>query len=341
MQATMKDVAKLAGVSVSTVSLVVNNSPLIKQETKAKVLDAIHTLGYTPNQYARSLVTKVSKTIVVLRASEYAERSEGYFNTNPGSYFNAMLWDIERNISDAGYSMMLAWHKWEEQDIRLVNPANIDGIICNGGFVRRPFIESVKRSGIPLVLIGARADDVDFIDTDTEDAFYRMTEYVISQGHKRIAYINGPNSTESSARKLKGFQSAMAEAGLEPVKVIQTLFSGKSGYDACEQLLSPDTKPTAIICASDSIALGVERCVVHHHLRCPEDISISGYERTILSEYGVPSLTTMDVHCSELGRRAVSILFNRIHHPEAEHVGELSKATLHIGESVRALSGQD
>jgi len=339
MSVTIKDVATAANVSISTVSLVLNGSPLVKHETRLRVQDAIKHLNYVPNQSARSLITKVNKTISVIRASDEDEDVEGNFNSTPGSYFTNMMWGIEKRITEEGYSMVLEWHNLSNvQEPMFARRDSVDGIICVGGLLRKEFLQKLKGKGVPAVLVGSRAEDIDYIDADSENALYQITKYIISCGHKEIAFLDGPKTTMSSTRKAKGFVRAMKESSLKPVKMEYCRkFSGEAGYNACAAMLDAGLHPSAVICGTDSMALGVERCLHDRQLRCPDDVSVTGYENGTLAEYGIPALTTMDIGCSTLGEEAVSILFNRIKNPNARHVAIETKAVLLIRDSVKNL----
>lgn len=342
MSVTIKDIALDAKVSISTVSLVVNNNPLVKHETRVRVQESIERLGYIPNQYARSLITKVNKVIGVIRVYDEAKNSGTHFEQTPGNFFSEMVWALEDGITEHGYNMVIDWHNVFDQSLpKIVNRGCVDGIICVGGIVCDSFIQKLKDSGIPIVLVGARSKLVDYIDIDSEDAFYMATKHLISKGHRKISFLNGPRISQTSDRKLRGFLHAMKEAKLLPDTDCEILncenYSGLAGYNACEKLFAKGKKPTALVVGMDAPALGVLRYLHQRKLRCPDDISVIGYEDGAFAEYAVPALTTMNIFKERLGTEACNIMFNRLGNPNARHVGIIKGSCLVERASVRSI----
>ncbi|QTQ13877.1 LacI family DNA-binding transcriptional regulator [Treponema parvum] len=339
MSITIKDVANDSKVSISTVSLVLNESPLVKLETRLKVQQSIKRLNYVPNKSARILITKVNKAIGVIRAGSDGEIWEGSFKGTSGSFFSGVMWGIEQEVSKAGYTMLVDWYKYDASMLPpIANRNYVDGLICVGGILKEAFLEELKETGLPVVLVGARDRSLDYIDVDSDEAVYQATKYIISCGHRKIAFLNGPKFSQSSGRKLRGYLRAVQEFGVSgKTSLFCKSFSGESGYMGCEKICSKNPRPTAFVCASDSIAIGAARYFYDNKIRCPDDVSIIGYENGPLAEYAIPALTTMDIGKSYLGQKAVSILMNRIINPKARHVGVLGAGVLCVRGSVSSL----
>ncbi len=347
---TIKDVAKRAGVSITTVSFVLNNNPSVKMETRYKVLQTIEEIGYVPNQYARSLVTKHKGAIGVVRNGVEMGRGstkEGYaFDALPNTYLADMLDVIVAEINNSGYSMLLDWVYWLD-DVpvemwtlpSIMNANRIDGLIWAGGILMPAHLERFRQLKFPIVLIGARDDDYDWVDTDPGKGIYEMTKHVISCGHKDIAFINGLGSTQTSARKMAGFSKAMQEAGLEVLSTHceKATFSGSGGYAAMDRLLAQGIQPTAVITAHDTLAAGVIRYLSQKGIACPADISVTGFEDGLLSEYSNPPLTTVYTNKKMLGAQGSQILINRISNPKAKHVKMIVEPKIILRDSVRNL----
>jgi DNA-binding LacI/PurR family transcriptional regulator len=338
MAATIKDVAKLAGVSITTVSFVINNNPAVKLITRKKVLDVIKQCNYKPNQNARSLVTKSKKIIEVIRMMDENTPSPNSFNSTVDTFLSEMLWYIEAGIKVHDYSLLLNWYNMRESPEQipvLVDPNKADGIICVGGMISDNFMDALCESGLPAVLVGARSPRVDHVDVDGEKAIYLTTDYLIKNGNKRIAFINNTDLTKSSCRKLTGFQNAV-KGGAVKTWVSTCPFGGQAAYDAFAQIWeNAGEKPTAVVCAHDSMAIGVMRYMNDHGLRCPEDLSVIGYEDGLLAEYCVPAMSTVRIHKSRLGTEACEILFNRFRNSRAHRVSRIIEPELVIRNSTK------
>lgn len=342
MGITIKDVAKRADVSISTVSLVVNNNPLVKHETRTKVLAAIEELGYTPNQNARALITKVKKVIGVIKLSDGPKNDGITFDSTAGTYFTEMIWSIEAGIAERGFSMVLDWHNVQEDGLpKVIDSNRVDGIICVGGIVRDKFVKAIKETGIPTVLVGARSQLVDYVDTDVENAIYMSAKYMIEMGHRRIAFLNGPEISQGTERKHQGFLQAVHEAGLTVpgdcvIKNCQ-YYSGKAAYESMADLWRQGERPTAIVAAADNLAVGAMRFLSDNRIGCPQEVSVIGYEDGLVAEYAIPPLTTMQIEKEMLGAEACNILFNRINNPKARKVGGIRASHLVVRGSTQKI----
>lgn len=340
MSVTIKDVAKAAGVSVSTVSLVINNSDLVKMETRYKVLQKMKELNYTPNQYARSLVTK-RKNVIGLTWMTYNDSTDWFsFGGHADTYLSEMLPSIEREVNASNYSMLL--EHYSINNIKDPLPSimrndKVDGMLIMGGIVNDEVLCRIRKTNIPTVLLGSRHDEFDYVDTDPELGVYKSTKYLIENGHKDIVFINTTGFSQSSERKMMGFKRAMEEAGLE-IKdgwIDESDFSGQCAYNVMKKMWENGIHPSAIIGGYDCITLGCLRYLFEQGLRCPRDISAIGFEDNILAEYSNPPLTTVRIFKKQLGLEACRVLFNRIKKQNAKAVRLVIEPELQIRGSVR------
>lgn len=337
---TLKDVATQAGVSVATASLAINANPLVKTETRMRVMEVVRRLGYVPNENARSLITRRSKVIGLLTAQPTAQNAGIHFSESPGNYFTDMLWSLEQGIARRGYHAILGWYDVSDPEPPVIaNHHLVDGIICVGGLVPPRKLGLLKQCGVPLVLVGSRSKTLDYVDVDVEEAFYQATKYLISKHHTKILILAGPRGSQSSPRKLAGFQRAVEEAGIASsvASAFTHDFSGQAGMSRLRQVFSGGYRPTAVVAASDSLAVGALHYLSSVGLSCPADVSIIGYENSVFAQYAIPLLTTMSINESELGKDACEVLFHRLENPNARHVEVLHHATLLEQASVRAL----
>ncbi len=345
--ATIKDVAKRAGVSISTVSLVINNNPIVNDKTRDIVLQAVEDLNYQPNQYARSLVTKQKKVIGLVRMlhSTGIQDEKSYsFKSIADTYVSEMLKSIEDEIKKTDYSMLIEWTFSDlSPDMPSIMDANrVDGMLFAGGFIDNQLIERIIETKIPSVLVGARHDALDYVDSDAEQGICSITEYLIRQGHKDILFVNSPGTSQSSKRKYAGFIRALETAGMPMRKEYLTSsgFSGQMAYDVVEDAWSAGLRPTAIVAGADSQALGVIRFLYSKGLKCPQDVSVTGFEDSVLAEYATPALTTVAVHKEKIGVEACRLLLNRIDHPDAPLGQTILSPTLVTRSSVFCRKGE-
>lgn len=323
--ATIRDVAKYANVSISTVSLVLNNSQAVKHETKYKVYEAIKALNYIPNQSARSLVTKHSRVIGVIKGMEHVQNTIYSFEGLVDTYLSEMLHSIETQIEQNQYSMMIDWCFNPEEEalyVPVMDPSKVDGLLYVGGFLSDGVAQRILQTGIPAVLIGSRHEAFDYVDTMPEKGILQAVRYLVECGHREIAFINGPEASHSSGRKLAGFMDAAGEFGLQvvPEWILKGDYTGRAGYENARKLWACAQHPTAIVTAADCVAVGALRFFYEHGVMCPGDISIIGFEDSILSEYSVPPLTSVCVRKDILGTEGTKVLINRIANSKAKHV---------------------
>jgi len=321
MTATLRDVAKLAGVSVSTASFSLNGGDKVKEETRRRIAWAAEELNYIPNASARSLVTQKNLVIGVVRCVDKLDDRFYAFDTTIDTYLSEMLKSIEQESIRLGYSLMVEWSSTYGQSDgvpRLYKSGKVDGVLMVGGIVPREFPEKIKKLNVPTVMVGSRNDLFDWVDTDYTQAMREAVAYLVSLGHKDIAFINGPGNSQTSALKLEGFRQGLGQAGLpfDEKHVGAGDFSGLTGYEAMARFWENGFHPTALVAAVDCIAIGALRFLHERNVYCPDGISIVGFEDGLLAEYSVPPLTTFSSEKQLLGIDACHLLIQRIQHPE-------------------------
>ena len=341
---SIKDVAKLAGVSPSTVSLVMNGCDKVKHETAYKVRQAIEELHYVPNQAARSLVTKEKKVISLIRISnsDIPKADADMFEVSVDTLVMDMLPGVQHVLAQHGYSLLIDFFVPLEmplEQIAVFDKTKIDGAIFVGGMTPEATVAKIRSSGIPAVFAFSRYKNTDYIDTDPELGIYLATRHLIEEGHRDIAFINGSLFSQTTELKMDGFCRALEEAEirLRPEWVTTADFIGRAGYCAMEKLWNQGVRPTAVVCACDNSALGVYRFLYEKGLKCPEDVSIVGYESSMLSMHCVPPMTSVYTNKQEIGEEAARMLLNRIRNPKAKPVNMIIPSRLSIRESVAAL----
>jgi len=312
VRATLSDIATRAEVSRSTVSLVLRDSPLVADQTRARVLTAIDELGYVYNRGAASMRSGRSQTVGLL-VSEI---------TNP--FYAELTAGIERVLENAGLLTFLANSNEDAgrqgRFIQRMREQGADGIILSPaeGTERRT-IEDLQRSRVPVVQI---LRQIPGTDTDYVGADYRLgtelaTEHLIRRGHTRIAFLGAARDTSASAERLAGFHEALERHGLQPAGVVPCSSSRLDAAEAATGMLKQAQPPNAFLCHNDIIAHGTLSALDRLGLEAGRDIGVIGFDNIAESAISRPPLTTIAVGTNHIGEVAAHTLLQRIAHPHA------------------------
>ncbi|MCA9911431.1 MAG: LacI family DNA-binding transcriptional regulator [Anaerolineae bacterium] len=314
----MKDVAKLANVSIQTVSVVVNNKPDIAPETRARVLSAIETLGYQPYTVARSLRTGATRTIALIVSDI----------TNP--FFASMANTVEYYAHEAGYSVIL--HNThsdldrEQKYIELALQRGVDGMLFVATKDEMPGLDSLEAAGTRVVAIDRVPDNFNgpTLTLNNIKTGVLVAEHLLELGHTRLAHIGGPLDLHLSRDRMNGFHDTIRARGLEPgpVAFSDSSWSARSGYEAMQTLLDQDPLPTAVFAANDRVAIGAMGAITQAGLRIPEDISIVGVDDIEFSMYQTPPLTTVRQSLEDIATLGIKTLLDILEQrePERTHI---------------------
>ncbi|GMK41597.1 LacI family transcriptional regulator [Paenibacillus sp. CCS19] len=310
---TIKDIAKLAGVSPSTVSRVVSNHPRISLDTSRKVKQIMDELGYHPNMMAKSLVSKTTNTLAILLPRPAEELFQNDF-------FGELLRGILTQANRAGYDMLLTTATGEHDEIetvsRLVRGRRVDGIILLSSRVNDPIVAFLASSEFPFVLIGRSEShpDVLSINNDNKQAAYDATVHLITQGHERIGFVSGPANLTVSNDRLQGYRQAL-EAHKLPIRsdwTVEGEFLQESGYRAMSLIMSLPERPSALVVIDDVVAFGVLRGLNELGYKVPDDISLVSFNNISLSELATPPISSIDIGTYQLGYTAAQTLVRAI-----------------------------
>ncbi len=310
MSVTIKDIAKLANVSPATVSRVLNNNPgFISEATRQKVLKIVQEQGYTPNHYARSLVTNQSHTLGIVVPDIL----------NP--FFSELIRGADDTAQRLGYSLILCNSddipEKEETHIRFLSQRAVDGIILASGAIQKNY-EYLDSSHIPIVgidrMISPCKSLVATVCSDLLQCGYLPTSYLIKQGHTKIAFLNGCNEITRNQERYQGYCRAFEEAHL-PLKeelVKSSGFSHEAGYRMTRELLDQNISFTAISAMSDMLALGAIKALHEANKRIPEDCSVIGCDDVFLSKLLIPPLSSVKRDPYHLASKGVELLIEAI-----------------------------
>ncbi|WP_139902956.1 LacI family DNA-binding transcriptional regulator [Clostridium thermarum] len=312
MSSNIKDVAKLANVSISTVSRVINNAPNVQPETREKVMAAVKKLNFKPNRIAQSLGGGSFNSIGVVSA-----------RSSNQAFVPLALQSISEVADKKGYEIILNNSTDELKEIEkclsMINSKVIQGLILLSSKVNDLLIEKLYEINFPFVVMGKVSNDylakrVYTVDTDNVADCKEAVNYLIECNHKRIACIHAPLNYVVSKERLDGYIEAHKEA-LLPVDYSLIANGGydiNEAYEATLKLLKSPNPPTAIFATDDIKAVGAYKAILELGLKIPEDISIIGHNNYDISQITTPPLTTIDVPILQLGKVTTEILFNLI-----------------------------
>ncbi len=308
---TIKDVAAIAGVSPSTVSRVLSDSPRISPRTKERVREALRKLDYHPNAFARGLVTNTAGAIGILIPPDMNE-----FFLNP--FFAEMMSGVSDVARREGFDTVLSTSARDEEETldAMMHGRRVDGVLLLRSRKADPAITSVMKHGFPATLIGSPADDVllSHVDNDNVQASYVATKHLISLGHERIGFLGGGMELVVTEDRIAGYRQALNEAGI-PVDervITSSFFMEQGGYLAMMRLLALSDRPTAVLASDDVLAFGAMRAATELGYRLPKDMAIVGFNDIRLAELANPPLTTVRVNMQAIGTAAAELLLRQI-----------------------------
>jgi LacI family transcriptional regulator len=307
--ATIRDVAKLAGVSISTVSLALNGTGPVSSETQQKIWDAARQVGYTPNPLAQSLKIGRSRLIGVVMADI----------SNP--FFGQLLGEVERLANGSNHLVIVsnsAGDPARERAIldHLTNQRVAGAIISTTVIEDAAHIAHLKSLTMPFVLVDQKVDGVeaDFVASDNVLASAMLTEHVIRYGHRRIAHISGRPGLWTTERRIEGFRTTMDSAGIEVDEslIVDGDYRGEPAYAQAMRLLTRADRPTAIVAANNVMALGALQAMNDLGFNCPEDVSLTSIDDVPWGNVIRPRITMVVQPVDEMARLATELLLERI-----------------------------
>ncbi|MFC7441561.1 LacI family DNA-binding transcriptional regulator [Laceyella putida] len=310
---TIKDVAKKAGVSITTVSRALNGYPDVNEETRKKIERVAAELGYSPNMAARSLVMKKTKTLGLLISG--ITRSGVKDNLN-----YELLCGMNDRAGELNYDLVLFSTTPQKQMIKsyktLCEERGVDGVIMMGLRLDDPYLQEIVTSPIPCVLIDIplKGKNVGVVTSDNVNGAKKAINYLIGQGHRKIGMVNGHDQADVSWKRLQGYQEALAEHGidLDSTWMEDGRFTEIGGMEAAYRMMISHPDLTAIFCASDLMALGVLQALKNLGKKVPEDISVVGYDNITIARYCSPPLTTIGQNIYEMGYQSAQMLIDML-----------------------------
>ena len=333
---TIKDIARLSGCSVSTISRVINDRPDVRPETKEHVLQIMREVGFVPNTNARQLKIQQSRSVVfVVKGTQ-------------NMFFADFLVHLQQVVGLYGYSGIISYLDEDANEMeaaeKILREIKPKVIIFLGGNVDN-FRQSFDQITIPSVLATVVSEELSFpnlsmVGVDDRAAAYQAVTHLIAQGHRRICVIGGPPSSHPSKMRRLGAQQAMEDNGIvfDPQLYGLSSYNFESAYNTMNSLLARRARFTALFAMSDVIAIGAIRALASAGYRVPEEVSVIGFDGIPMSRYCVPALASMVQPTGELALRCVELLIHQIEHGAPAQTVVLAP-TIQEGESVRPPRG--
>lgn len=313
---TISDIAKLANVSKSAVSIVLNNKSGVSEKTRSKVLEIIEKYNYNPSQIAQSLVVRETKSIgLIIKEID-----------NP--YFAKLMRGVYDQCSHYGYSVLLGSSELsadrETEIIKTLVSKRVDGLIISplqGEESDFSYLHNLLNDNYPVVVLGIITNySTNFVDIDNIKAAYDAVTYLIQHGHKKIAYFAGPVHSGHGQRRLEGYKQAMIDHNLQIDKnyIIQVEPYAPNGYEAGKELFSKKIElPTAVFCYNDLVAIGLINALTEIGIDVPNSVSVMGFDNIDFSKYVKIPLTTIQMPAYDIGKSAADLLIKQINNSTA------------------------
>lgn len=320
---TIVQIAKECGVSIATVSRVMNGTAPVSEKTRARVNEVIRKYHYSPNAFARGLINRQSMTLGIIMPDI----------TNP--YFSAMFIEFEKAAHEAGYSVLLCNTSFSSNNMvsntqreleyfQMLLEKRVDGVLIVGGQIDLLQVSDAYKAAlghlaasVPVVVLGSRIEDVDclFIQRETGNGVFSAMSYLASLGHRRIAFVGGEDGVGITETRLNAYQDALYALNLPRERDLVALsdYYTPDGYRAMQRLLGSGVPFTAMLAINDNVAMGAYRAIADAGLRIPEDISIISCDQFYAPDYYIPRLTSVDQHNERFGRFIINALLGAIH----------------------------
>jgi len=302
---SIKDIAKVAGVSHSTVSRALSDSPLVKAETRARIQSLAREMGYSPDAWARSLVMRRTRAVGVV------------VTTIADPFIAEVVQGIESTAYQHGYTVILASSNSEPERelaaVEMLRSKRVDGVIVTSSRVGALYQQHLERIGVPVVLLNSHSEQSGrytfSVTVDNRHGGHLATQHLIELGHRRIAYVTGPANTSSSEGRREGYCQALAEANLtfDPDLVIPGTGRAEAGEQAFLKLKAHVEPPTAVFCYNDMTAIGLLRAAREAGLAIPRDLSVVGFDDILFASCMYPPLTTVAQPKFEMGEQAMQM----------------------------------
>jgi LacI family transcriptional regulator len=332
--ATIYEVSNLAGVSLATVSRVINKNTRVSDKTRQKVLDAMSELGYRPNSIAQSLASNCTNSIGIM-VSELN-----------GSFFGQMMSAIEAELRAAGKHVIITTGhneaEREKEGIEFLKSRNCDALIVHVEGLSDSDIIALTQDDTPIYFMSRLIEGVkgNCISLDNELGGYLATKIMINNGHRKIAYISGPQLKHDAQDRLLGHKRALKEHDIpfETELFFEGEFTETGGTNGLKSFLAHGTSFTALVCANDEMASGAMTYAREHGVSLPDQLSVIGFDNVSFSRHIYPKLTTIDNPIGEMGQMAAKLVLKNVYHKKDLTIKHFFEPTVITRDSIAKIS---
>ncbi len=307
MKITIKEVAARAGVSIATVSRVINNSGVVHQQTRDAIMLAAKELQYVPNVSARNLSRSKTDTIGLLLPDLH------------GEFFSEVIRGVDQTAQQSRHHLIVSSSHNKKSEIEAalhLMRGRVDGMIIMSPQIDAHTLHANIPRSMPVVLLNCfvEGNAFDSINIDNFSGAYAMVNHLIGHGHRRIAIIKGSQSNYDADQRLYGYRKAMLESGIAGDDLIEIAgdFTEEAGYAAAKEIIALALRPTAIFASNDSMAIGAIGALREAGIKVPADIAVAGFDDIPISKYIRPPLSSVHVSIAELGEHAMQRLLMAI-----------------------------
>lgn len=331
---SITDIAKKVGLSTTTVSRVLNGKGeqyRISKISRQKILKVAKEMRYVPNLYAANLRTGKSNTIALIVPSL----------SNP--FFAAIASGLNAEVRKYGYTTIICDSdeslENEKKELQQLYARNIEGLIIVPYGSQWKHIQELHDQGLPVVCIDRYFEELDlpYVSTDNYDGAYHVTKYLIDNGHKSIACIQGVRESTPNRLRVKGFKEALEQSGIDNYWIVGDEFSLQNGYLETKLLMQQKVKPTAIFTLSNTIAMGCMKALKEENIRIPEDISMITFDEHPYLDFLYTPLSCVAQPVNEIIQIAVKFLFSKLNNKDLDTIKVLLKPKIIIKDSIKAL----
>ena len=313
---TIRDIAKMAKVSHTTVSRVLNNAPRVREETRRRILELVSILDYRPHARARAFASKRSHLLGLLVSDI----------SNP--FYAELARGIEDKAHEKGYNVIFCSTDEKSERMKtytnLMMDAGVDGLIFASVHLHEPVTEKLIDERFPVVLVNRKlsGSSYNYVICNNIQGAYEITEHLINLGHRKIAIITGSSNLSTGRERLQGYQKALKNHGIDFNQnyVIQGPFKRETGYEAAKKLLTMKDGPRAIFAGNDFMAIGVIDAIEELGMNIPEDVAVVGFDDTEFASHLRTKLTTVSQRKYEMGNLAVQILIDYIERKQKNYI---------------------
>lgn len=338
MPATIRDIAKMVGVSPSTVSRVLTGNATISDETKEKIYAAMQALNYHPNSLARSLANGTAGAIAMI---VNADDQRTFANL----FFHRSLLAAERVMQRHGYDLIIsndAIGAGKGSPVeKLILERKVDGLLLPPSTVTPKLTGLMAKSGFPYVVMGEpeqNTGDADWVDVNNRDGAEQAVFHLYAQGYRRLAFLGGSQGQKFVLNRIKGYRAGLQQHQTSFEAILETDGTPEAAYEAALQLFSGDEPPDGLLCNDNLCAYGALKALKACGLACPRDMGIVTFDDQPLAPFTDPPLTAVDIDTAALGEQAARLLLSRIRHPSAHQHILLSVSMLERESTMRGIT---